>query len=58
MEILGVAHLSSLSRLHLKYRLENRIMQIEDVRKEFNNTPIREGPCWYRYAKLKDEELS
>ncbi|HMH10436.1 MAG TPA: Coq4 family protein [Candidatus Nitrosopolaris rasttigaisensis] len=33
-------------------------MPIEDVRKELKITPIKEGPSWYQYPKLKDEGLS
>jgi ubiquinone biosynthesis protein COQ4 len=31
---------------------------IEDVRRELNINPIREGPSWYQYQQLKDAGLS
>jgi ubiquinone biosynthesis protein COQ4 len=31
---------------------------IEDVRKNLNITPIKEGPSWYQYPNLKDAGLS
>ena len=31
---------------------------IQDVRKELNITPVREGPSWYQNPKLNDAGLS
>jgi ubiquinone biosynthesis protein COQ4 len=31
---------------------------INDVRRELNINPIREGPSWYQYPQLKDAGLS
>jgi ubiquinone biosynthesis protein COQ4 len=31
---------------------------IQEVRRELNITPIREGPSWYQNPKLKDAGLS
>jgi ubiquinone biosynthesis protein Coq4 len=31
---------------------------IEEVRKELNIAPIKEGPSWYQYSQLKNKELS
>lgn len=31
---------------------------IQDVRKELNITPIRDGPSWYQNVKLRDSGLA
>lgn len=31
---------------------------IQDVRKELNITPIRDGPSWYQNVKLRDSGLT
>lgn len=30
---------------------------IDDVRKELNIIPIKEGPSWYQYPKIKDDTI-
>jgi hypothetical protein len=29
-------------------------MPIEDVRKKLNITPLKEGPSWYQYPKIRE----
>lgn len=31
---------------------------LQEVRKQLNITPIRDGPSWYHYPGLKDDGLS
>jgi ubiquinone biosynthesis protein COQ4 len=31
---------------------------IDDIRRELNIIPIKEGPSWYQYPKLKEFEIS